>query len=200
MKKTIVYDFDGTLSYGDSMEELFNSEMRGLKSLYKIYYYFLKVLSKLRLSTVKREKEKMIKLLFHSDETAFREACEKQAKGYRFSPIMDNLKKDVAEGNKVIVLSASSVYFLNVVFVGMDVEIFGATFKCKDGRILCINQHPFYHEKVDTLIEHGIAEIDESYFDSKWDECLIPISNKWNKVKNGVIIQKGTSKELANGV
>jgi len=191
MKKTIVYDFDGTLSYGDSMEELFNSEMRGLKSVYKIYYYFLKVLSKLRLSTVKREKEKMIKLLFHSDEMAFREACEKQAKGYRFSPIMDNLKKDVAEGNKVIVLSASSVYFLNVVFVGMDVEIFGATFKCKDGRIMRINQHPFYHEKVDTLVVHGIVAVDDMYYDSDWDQCLKPLCKHWNKVKNGVIVESG---------
>ena len=66
MSKIVVYDFDGTLSYGDSMEELFNSEMKGIKSLYRCYYYFLKVLSKLKLSTVKSEKEKMIKLLFHS--------------------------------------------------------------------------------------------------------------------------------------
>ena len=191
MRKTVVYDFDGTLSYGDSMEELFNSEMRGMKSVYKIYYYFLKVLSKLKLSTVKREKEKMIKLLFHADEAAFREACEKQTKEYRFSPIMDNLKKDVVEGNRVIVLSASSVYFLRTVFAKMNIEILGTEFNCKGGKIIEIKQHPFWYEKVDTLMEHEIAEIDEAYFDSKWDACLKPLCKQWHRVKNGEIIESG---------
>ena len=67
----------------------------------------------------------------------------------------------------------------------MTVEILGTTFKCKGGKIQGINQHPFYHEKVDTLVEHGIAEVDEAYFDSKWDECIKPLCNKWYKVKNG---------------
>lgn len=191
MRHTVVYDFDGTLSYGDSLEELFNAEMRGVKTVYKVYYYFLKVLSKMKLSTVKQEKERMIKLLFHSDEKTFREACEKQAAGYRFSPIMENLKKDVTDGHRVIVLSASSEYFLHTVFSGMDVEILGTTFNCKEGKILGIDRHPFYHEKVDTLVEHGIAEVDEAYFDSKWDECLKPLCKHWNKVKNGVIVESG---------
>lgn len=190
MSKIVVCDFDGTLSFGDSLEELFNSQMKGLKSVYRCYYYFLKVLSKLKLSTVKKEKERMIKLLFHSDEQSFKKACERQTEGYRFSPIMDQLKKDVAEGKRVIVLSASSVYFLERIFDGMDVEILGTTFKVKEGKILGINQHPFYYEKVDTLVEHGIAEVDEAYFDSKWDDCLKPICHKWHKVKNGVIVEE----------
>lgn len=190
MNKIVVYDFDGTLSYGDSMEELFNSEMRGLKAVYKLYYYFLKVLSKLKISTVKREKERMIKLLFHSDETRFRLACERQAEGYKFSPVMEQLKKDVENGNRVIVLSASSVYFLKKVFYGMGVEILGTTFIVKEGKVLGISQHPFYTEKVDTLVEHGIIDVDEAYFDSKWDECLNPLCHKWHKVKNGVIIEE----------
>lgn len=190
MSKIVVYDFDRTLSYGDSMEELFNSEMQGIKSLYRCYYYFLKVLSKLKLSTVKSEKEKMIKLLFHSDERAFREACMEQANNYKFSPIMEKLKKDVSEGNRVIVLSASSECFLQTVFSGLDVEILGTTFNCKGGKIKGIKQHPFYHEKVDTLVGYGIPVVDEAYFDSKWDECLKPICRKWYKVKQGVIIEE----------
>lgn len=191
MRKTVVYDFDGTLAYGDSLEALFNQEMRGWKSVYRLYYYFLKGLSKLRLSTVKREKERMIKLLFHSDEVAFREACEKQALGYKMSPIMDYLKKDVEAGNRVIVLSASSECFLNAVFKGMAVEILGTTFICKGGKIVGINRHPFYHEKVDILVEHGIAEVDEAYFDSKWDECIKPLCLIWYRVKHGLIVETG---------
>ncbi|MBO5615090.1 MAG: haloacid dehalogenase-like hydrolase [Prevotella sp.] len=191
MKKTVVYDFDGTLSYGDSLEELFNSEMHGIKAVYKIYYYFLKVLSKLKISTVKREKEQMIKLLFYSDEQRFKDACERQAEGYRFSPIMDLLKQDLADGNRVIVLSASSVFFLEKIFGDMNVEILGSTFNVREGKILGIKQHPFYTEKVDTLVKHGIAEVDETYFDRKWDDCLKPMCRKWYKVKNGEIVDKG---------
>ena len=191
MKKTVVYDFDGTLSYGDSLEELFNSEMHGIKAVYKIYYYFLKVLSKLKISTVKREKEQMIKLLFYSDEQRFKDACERQAECYRFSPIMDLLKQDLADGNRVIVLSASSVFFLEKIFGDMNVEILGSTFNVREGKILGIKQHPFYTEKVDTLVKHGIAEVDETYFDRKWDDCLKPMCRKWYKVKNGEIVDKG---------
>lgn len=190
MSKIVVYDFDGTLSYGDSMEELFNSEMKGWKSIYRCYYYFLKVLSKLKLGTVQREKEQMIKLLFHSDEKKFKTACERQARGYKFSPIMDYLKKDVVDGNRVIVLSASSIYFLNAIFTGINVELMGTTFNCEGGKIRGINQHPFYHAKVDTLVSYGVAKVDEAYFDSKWDDCLKPICLKWHKVKNGVIVEE----------
>ena len=192
MRKIVVYDFDGTLSYGDSLETLFNQEMHGWKALYKAYYYFLKVLSKLKLSTVKQEKEHMIKLLFHSDEKVFRKACDKQAEEYKLTPIMALLKKDVAEGNRVIVLSASSEYFLKKIFQGMNVEILGTTFNIKDGKILGINQHPFFHEKVDTLVNNGISRVDNAYFDSKWDECLKPLCKNWYKIKNGEIVEKGS--------
>ena len=193
MSKIVVYDFDGTLSYGDSMEELFNSKMRGVKAGFRLYYYFLKVLSKLRLSTVKREKERMVKLLFHSEEKAFCDACVGQAKGYTFSPIMEMLKKDVQDGNRVIVLSASSEYFLKTVFDNDTVEIFGATFNCEEGKIRSIKQHPFYHEKVDTLVGYGVPVVDEAYFDSKWDDCLKPLCRVWHKVKDGVVVESGTN-------
>lgn len=189
MRKIVVYDFDGTLSYGDSMEELFNSEMTGPKFVYRCYYFFLKVLSKLKLSTVKREKEKMIKLLFHSDEKRFKSKCEQQAQGYKVSPIMHILKKDVSEGNRVIVLSASSVFFLNSIFKGLEVELMGTTFTSMDGKILSIAQHPFYHDKVQTLVKHNVPIVDEAYFDSRWDECLKPMCRKWYKVYNGEIIE-----------
>jgi len=190
MSKIVVYDFDGTLSYGDSMEELFNSKMCGCKVIYKLYYYFLKVLSKLKLSTVKKEKERMIKLLFHSDEKRFKKACETQAEGYRFSPIMERLNNDIEEGKHVIVLSASSTYFLEKIFYGKKVQILGTTFDVNEGKIGGISQHPFYNEKVETLMNNGIDTVDDAYFDSKWDDCLKPICRKWHKVKNGVIVEE----------
>ena len=56
-----------------------------------------------------------------------------------------------------------------------------------------IKQHPFYHEKVDTLVGYGIPVADEAYFDSKWDECLKPMCRKWYKVKDGKVVESGTN-------
>lgn len=135
----------------------------------------------------------MIKLLFHSDEKAFREACVEQAKNYKFSPIMENLKNDLSLGNRVIVLSASSEYFLKTVFSDVEVEILGTTFNCDKGKIKNIKQHPFYHEKVDTLVGYGVPVVEKTFFDSKWDECLKPMCHIWHKVKDGIVVESGTN-------
>lgn len=78
--RTVIFDFDGTLSYKDSMKELFNEQMSGWRKVYRIYYYLLKVLAKLKITSVKFEKEQMLKLLFHSDLEEFANASREQAK------------------------------------------------------------------------------------------------------------------------
>ena len=135
----------------------------------------------------------LVKLLFHSDEKSFRDACVEQANNYKFSPIMENLKNNLSLGNRVIVLSASSEYFLKTVFSGDKVEILGTTFNCEGEKIKSIKQHPFYHEKVDTLFGYGVSVVDEAYFDSKWDDCLKPLCRVWHKVKDGVVEESGTN-------
>lgn len=184
----IVFDFDGTLSYKDSMKELFNEQMVGVKKVYRVYYYLLKVLAKLKITTVKFEKEHMLKLLFHSDVEAFASACREQAGRFQLNPVFGKVQEHIDRGDRVIILSASSMFFLETVFKGMKVEIVGTSLKCHDGCILGIDRHPFYHEKVSCLKQMGITEVDEMYYDSKWDEVLIPLCKVSHKVKNGMII------------
>lgn len=186
--KTVVFDFDGTLSYKDSMKELFNEQMVGAKRLYRLYYYLLKVLAKLRITTVKFEKEQMLKLLFHSDVERFAVACREQAGRFKLNPVFGKVQEHIDGGDRVIVLSASSMYFLENIFKGMNVEIVGTSLRCADGCILGIDRHPFYQEKVECLKKMGITEVDEMYYDSKWDEVLIPMCKVTHKVKNGQII------------
>lgn len=88
----------------------------------------------------------------------------------------------------MIVLSASSMYFLETVFEGMKVELVCTTFKVSNGRILGIDRHPFYDEKVKCLKQMGIEQVDEMYYDSKWDEVLIPMCKVSHKVENGQIL------------
>lgn len=186
--KTVVFDFDGTLSYEDSMKELFNKQMRRCRKLYRVYYYLLKVLAKLKITTVKFEKEQMLKLLFHSDVLAFAKASSEQAKSFKLNPVFSKVQEHLAMGDRVIVLSASSMYFLDEVFKGMNVELIGTTFMQENGRIQGIERHPFYYEKVECLKQMGICEVDEMYYDSKWDEVLIPMCKVSHKVVNGQIV------------
>lgn len=192
MSKTVVFDFDKTLTYKDSLSELFMHEMTGWKYLLRVYYFILKMLSKLKIITVRREKEKMIQLLFDSDCALFEKKCRVQAKTIRLTPVFDLLKKYVDARDRVIVLSASSVYLLEEVFKNLPaVEIIGTDFMCRGGKILRIDKHPFSIEKYELLLKYGVGEIDEMFYDSPGDECLIPLCKKWHKVKDGVIIKTG---------
>lgn len=183
-----VFDFDGTLSYKDSMKSLFDEQMTGIRSVYRIYYYVLKVLAKLKITTVKFEKEQMLKLLFRSEVSRFASASREQAGRFQLNPVFAKVQEHIDRADRVIVLSASSEYFLNVIFKDMNVEIIGTTLRLNGNRILGIDRHPFYHEKVERLKEIGITEVDEMYYDSKWDEVLIPMCKEAHKVINGQII------------
>lgn len=184
----VVFDFDGTLSYKDSMKELFNEQMSGWRKVYRIYYYLLKVLAKLKITSVKFEKEQMLILLFHSDLEEFANSSREQAKRFALNPVFTKVQEHIDRGDRVIILSASSMFFLETVFDGMNVELIGTTFKTSNDRIIGIERHPFYHEKVESLKKLGIKQVDEMYYDSKWDEMLIPMCKVSHKVVNGRII------------
>jgi 2-hydroxy-3-keto-5-methylthiopentenyl-1-phosphate phosphatase len=188
--KTVVFDFDGTLSYEDSMATLFNREMHGWRAIYRLYYYLLKILSRLQIVTVKCEKEQMIKILFNSNLSSFKSACKCLAKQFRLNPIFSKVGSYVLSGDRVIVMSASSIYFLEEIFKGNNVELIGMTFNVSGGKIIGIKKHPFYKEKVKCLKELGIEEIDEMFYDSHWDECLIPMCKVYYKIKSGQIISE----------
>lgn len=187
MMKTIVFDFDKTLTYKDSLTILFLNEMKGWKTIYIPYYYCLKILSKLGIIPVFREKEIMFNLLFNSDISMIDLAC-KQLK-LRFTPIMDTLYQRIQSKDNVIILSATLENYLNVLFSTSQINIIGTTIRLNNGRIT-IENHPSGINKLEILKSMGVNNIDEMYYDSSSDECLIPISEKWYKVKNGIIIKR----------
>jgi HAD superfamily phosphoserine phosphatase-like hydrolase len=191
MGKLVVFDFDGTLSYKDSMKELFKEQMIGYKKFFLLYYFVLKVLAKLKITTVKFEKEQMLKLLFNSNLTKFKIASKNQATSFKLNPIFNKVDNHVKSGDQVIILSASSMYFLEDIFKDLNVKLLGTTIKSDGNFIRGIDRHPFYVEKVKCLQSIGITHVDEMYYDSEWDECLIPMCNEWHKVKDGVIVYNG---------
>lgn len=182
----VVFDFDKTLTYSDSLTDLFRVNSNYVQ---RVIYFGLKVCSKLGLISVKVEKMVMIKLLFESNEELFSKACRDQVKHLRFSPIMAKLTEYLNEKDRVIVLSASSIYLLREVFANNNVEILGSEFDVVSGKIIGFRQHPFDEEKLQVLSKYGISKVDEAYFDSRHDDCLKSISQRWYRVKNGMIVE-----------
>ena len=191
MNKIVVFDFDGTLSYKDSLTELFLQEMKGIKFVYRIYYFALKVLAKFCIISVKTEKEQMIRFLFNSDVNKFKMACEAQAGSFKFNPIYSRVQDHLKNGDRVIILSASFIFFLAKVFEKKNVEIVGTTLNSDGNKLVGIICHPFHKEKIACILSMGILSIDEMYYDSKWDERLIPMCKEWHEVNNGVIMYNG---------
>ena len=188
MRKTVVFDFDKTLTYKDSMRELFLKEMVGCKYPLRIFYLLLSIFAKIGFISVKREKEIMISIAFRSNSSVFVEKCIQEAHSIKLTPIFEEVKKAIYNGDRVIILSATSVFILNEIFKDIPVLIIGTTFMINNNIISGIDQHPSKDEKYSILINKDVKLIDEMYYDSSWDECLIPLCKKWNRVKNGVIV------------
>lgn len=182
----VVFDFDKTLTYKDSLAELFKKYSN---SFTWICYFLLRVSSKIGLISIIREKLVMIKILFGADDARFKAACIKQASQIRLTPILDILKQHLLNKDRVILLSASAKYLLEEVFKDSDIEIIGTEFLVEEGKILEVIQHPFGEEKLVILKRNNIIEVDDEYFDSHHDECLKSIAKNWHRVKNGVVVE-----------
>lgn len=188
MKKTIVFDFDKTLTFQDSLTVLFKNRMKGKYRVYIPLYFLLKILSKIRVVSIKKEKEWMIKILFNSNWNIFIDYCKQTAENLELTPIANILNEKILNEDNVIVISATAEYILHYIFRTKPIVIIGTTFKVNNRKIKSITCHPFGKEKYKELIRRKITFIDEMYYDSISDENLIPLCHRWYKVKNGVIL------------
>lgn len=190
MDKVIVFDFDKTLSYKDSLVEIFKSEMVGSKFIFRPIYFMIQVVTKLGLLSRETEKSLMIKALFQNNETSFIRACHRYAERKDLNPIYNTFIERSKTDARVVVLSASAQYFLEHILREVnDIEIIGTTFSVHGGVIDGIVRHPSGRNKRKILDDMGILVIDECYYDSKSDECLLPISKSYYRIKNGKIIE-----------
>ena len=183
--RTIVFDFDKTLTYKDSLTQLFMTQMKGWRVIYLPYFVILKVLSKIKVISVLREKELLMNALFPRSEKDLQRLFLDFVPTIVLSPVNNILKEYNAEGSRVIVLTASPEKYLKLLFP--KCEVIGMRFSY--GKGFQITQHPYGKEKLKCLLDRGVNLVDEMFYDSKSDEALIPLCKKWNRVKDGVIIE-----------
>lgn len=197
-RKVIVFDFDKTLSYEDSLVEIFKGEM---KVFVLPFYFLIRVMAKCHLLSRTFEKEFMLKTVFQNKEEAFIEACHCYAGRVSLNPIYKLFLDKTKTNSRVIVLSASAQYFLDYLLKDVKgIEIIGTTFKISNGIIKGIDRHPSGKNKKKIIDQMGITSISECYYDSKSDECLLPISESYFKVHNGVIIKSNGKTEVMDNI
>ena len=143
-------------------------------------YITLKILSKFRLISVKREKEIAIYILFPHRISEYNKICQEFSSRIKLNPIVNRLNKAIDPRNRVIILSASP----RATELKVD----------HTGKIKGIDRHPYGPAKSEVLVAQGVTHIDEMYYDSHSDEVLIPLCDVWHKVAAGKII--GTYSKL----
>lgn len=186
--KILVFDFDKTLTYKDSFTQLCFQRMLKITRWWVFPIYItLRILSKFKFISVKKEKEIALYLLFPHYISEFNEICRKFSSKIKLNPIVDNLNKAIILKNRAIILSASPREYIRQLFP--EIEIFATELKVDcTGKIKGIDRHPYGLAKLDTLVAQGITHINEMYYDSHSDEVLIPYCDVWHKVHAGKII------------
>lgn len=187
--EVLVFDFDKTLTYKDSFTQLCCRRMHKFTRWWVFpVWVILKISSKIGFISVKKEKELCLRLLFPHHISEYISVCQDFSSHIELTPIVNRLKQAYAEGNRIIILSASPREYIQLLFT--EVEVYAMETKVDfSGKILGINQHPYNEGKLNVLLEKGITHIDEMFYDSKSDEVLIPLSDVWHKVTDGVIAQ-----------
>ena len=186
--KTIVFDFDKTLTYKDTMNQFFFWRMRGIRALYLPIFLGGVFLVKIKIITVKKFKEICIRLLAPNSKDQLLSLFKEFSDKIELAESICILNEKVKDGNRVIILSASPIYYLKEIFPMC--EIIGTTFTFNLlEEFQNVAEHPYGKDKCTSFIKKGITSIDELYYDSKSDEELFSLCKTAYKVKNGKIIK-----------
>lgn len=187
MKKVVVFDFDGTLTSYDTLAKFFSEQIKVQKRawLYALMF-LLKVSSKIKLTSIAFEKETMLNILFRGNQTKIQLAFSDFAMHIQPNGLCDLPNTKLAEGYRVIILSASPTEYIKMVYP--KCEVIGLEYVVTNNEIK-VTRHPYGEEKKKILLNMGIKQIDEFYYDSKSDEAVLSIAVKGYKVIKGIIVK-----------
>ncbi|MCB0494667.1 MAG: HAD-IB family hydrolase [Cyclobacteriaceae bacterium] len=187
-KRLVLFDFDGTLTKRDSLFAFLK--------FFKGYNYYLKNIIaslpvligyKLGLLDASDAKEKLLTFFFKNITTGeFESRCkqfsEEQLPLILNRPIVEKFQEHIAQGDRVIIVSASIEKWIKPWANQWDVEVLGTKLATKDGLITgkfegknCNGQ-----EKVDRIKSYlNVSEFLEiwAYGDSKGDKPMLDMAD-----------------------
>lgn len=189
--KIIVYDFDKTLTNYDTTLPffLYCSKKKPFGFIKLPFFFCVKIMSKFRLITVKREKEIGLKLFCSKKYSDFKnDAITFSEKIVLNDLYREDFQNNEFENNKIIVASAAFKDIIDCLFPNSI--NYGTTLKVDNrGLIIGIDIHPFNKEKLEVLNKSGIYHIEKFYTDSENDIYVSEISKNTFWVKNGEIVK-----------
>lgn len=177
-KKIVVFDFDKTLTYNDTLIGFFTIVNKNdfLFILRLIIYLFYMVLTKIKFISNDTLKSIGVSLFLKGRDI---EGIRKKAREYSKKIHFNNLYKRYDFNNlndKIIIISASFQDYLLPLFP-KNVEVIGSKLKIDNGKVVSLKSNCYSEKKVDALKEIGITEIDVLYTDSLSDLPLANISS-----------------------
>ena len=178
-KKVIVFDFDKTLTYRDTLFEFYIfSSKKDINFFFKCLFYFtLMILFKLQIISNDYLKFKGFNLFLRGFKI---EDIESKAKKFVSNIKFNNLYKSYNfnnENERIIIISASYEVYLKYIFPD-NVEIIGTTFISKNGIAEEFKFNCYSVNKNLILRDNGINNIAYFYTDSYSDKSLAEISNE----------------------
>lgn len=189
-KKIIVFDFDKTLTYRDTLFGFYISiSEKDYKFPLKIcFYFFLMFLFKIQIISNDYLKKQGFKIFIKNKELT---SLENKAKLYANSIKFNNLFNSFDFKNidhKIIVISASYEIYLKYIF-NENIEVIGSKFKIVNGLASEFDFNCYSNFKSKILKYHGYEKIDVLYTDSFSDFSLAKLSHSINIVKNDNIYE-----------
>jgi phosphoserine phosphatase len=195
MKKLIVFDFDKTLTYKDSLRGFYYfAAKKNLSFPFKLFiFYFLVAKRKLKLISLIDLNHNAIKLfLADYNKNDLSILGENYSKGIVFNKIYyeDYAALSGNEENQIIVTSASfDIYLKHIGFK----HLLATELEYKDDKPVGIKFHNHGENKVKKLNEIGITSIDILYTDSISDLPMARIAKR-------IILVRKDEKIICNSV
>lgn len=186
-RKVIVFDFDKTLTYHDTLLD-FYSEVSQKNFFYPFklsLYYMLMVLGKFNLISNTKLKKIGIFLFLNGIHLS---QLEIQAMNYSKKIKLNKLFKEFnfLTNESVYVVSASFSIYLKPLFP-KNVHVLGSEFVINKNIIKGLDYNCFKEKKAEILFNKGVSKINLLYTDSFNDYPLALISNK-------IVIMRGDKK------
>lgn len=201
MKKIIVFDFDKTLTYEDTMLEYFFycGKQKGFFYFRAFEYAFFLVLRKFKLISNLKLKEHGIRIFISKRNK--QQVTEISVGFSKTIPlkktVTDRLKAYDPTQFRVMIVTASFVDYVKPLYP--DLEVVGSEFSYK-GDKLGLKFHCYKKEKVVAMKKEGIDQIDVLYTDSGSDLPLAEISKQTELVVDEKFISCQTVDEFKSAL
>jgi phosphoserine phosphatase len=178
-KKIIVFDFDKTLTYEDTLLEFYiYCSKKNIKFPLKILiYFFLMIFFKLKLVSNDYLKLKGFNVFLRGLKVSYLEdKAKKFASRIKFNELYKSYNFNIKD-KRIVIISASYELYLKYIFSN-NVEILGTTFNSDNGIAKEFNFNCYSTNKIFILNKNGIININTFYTDSYSDKSVAEISNE----------------------